>query len=182
MILKASFFFLFLGLALARYFIVGPAQLKLLSVNPCSEYSNLPMQLVIKTKMFNKTTQLFDGFLSLPMDVNENVTLYVKSSRIDKRKSQVNSFVINDAEACTSLTKYVGNLWIDFQSQIGMEPGVCPIKKGNYSAKNIYLDMNKLNVQMLLEGEFKSRVIFKNATKPIYCSDLTIQLAPKENK
>lgn len=87
-----------------------------------------------------------------------------------------------------------------------MEPGVCPIKKvrnyakylvgiqdlifskyvyilqGNYSAKNIYLDMNKLNVQMLLEGEFKSRVIFKNATKPIYCSDLTIQLAPKENK
>jgi hypothetical protein len=49
--------------------------LKLLSVNPCSEYSNLPMQLVIKTKMFNKTTQLFDGFLSLPMDVNENVTV-----------------------------------------------------------------------------------------------------------
>jgi hypothetical protein len=47
----------------------------------------------------------------------------------------VNSFVINDAEACTSLTKYVGNLWIDFQSQIGMEPGVCPIKKVRNFAK-----------------------------------------------
>lgn len=54
---------------------------------------------------------------------------------MDKHKTQVNSFVINDAEACNSLYKYVGDLWTSIQSQIGMEQGICPMKRVLFSAR-----------------------------------------------
>ncbi|XP_044256750.1 uncharacterized protein LOC123006381 [Tribolium madens] len=181
MILKIVLFSILLGLAFSRYFIVGPAQIKVLNVVPCAEYHNQTMQFMLKGHMYNKSTQLLDGFLGIPDDLDKSVTMYMKASRVDKHKTQVNSFVINDSEACTSLNKYVGDLWLNIQTQIGMEPGFCPIKKGNYSVKNLVLDLSKLNVQMILEGVFKTRIIFKNQTKPIYCGDFTIELSPKND-
>ncbi|KYB29852.1 hypothetical protein TcasGA2_TC031580 [Tribolium castaneum] len=181
MLLKILLFSILLGLTFSRYFIVGPAQVKILNVASCPEYPNQTMQFVLKGHMYNKSTQLLDGFLSIPDDLDKSTTIYLKASRIDKHKTQVNSFVINDSEACTALYKYVGDLWLNVQAQIGMEPGACPMKKGNYSVKNFVLDLTKLNVQMILEGVFKTRVIFKNQTKPIYCGDFTIELSPKSD-
>ncbi|KAJ3639638.1 hypothetical protein Zmor_002983 [Zophobas morio] len=138
------------------------------------------MQFIIKSRMFNESTQLLDAFWVLPVDLDENVTMSLKCSRIDKRKTQVNSFILNDVEACSTLQKYVGDLWTYIQSKIGMEPGVCPVKMGNYSTENMILDLTKLNVQMILEGRFRTRIFLKHLSKPLYCTDFTIELTPKK--
>lgn len=57
--------------------IVGPAQIRILKMEPCAEYKNLPMVTKIIPRMFNKTTQLIDGYLYTPIDLNDNVTVAI---------------------------------------------------------------------------------------------------------
>lgn len=88
-------------------------------------------------------------------------------------------YTIEDDNACKALNKYVGPLWYDIQRQIGMVPGKCPIKKGVYTSKNLYMDINKMNVKMFFKGKFKTRLRFMRYSRPIFCTDFVILLSEK---
>lgn len=90
-----------------------------------------------------------------------------------------NSYTIEDENACEALNKYVGGLWHDIESQIGILPSECPIKRGRYSGKNVYIDLTKMKIQMFLEGKFKTRIRFMKYSKAVFCKDFTLLLYPK---
>lgn len=105
--------------------------------------------------------------------------LSIRCSKWHNNRWINNFYTVEEDNACQALNRYIGEFWHDIESQIGMEKGVCPIKKGIYTSNNLYIDLNRLKIQMFLSGKFKSHVRFMRYSKPIFCKDFTILLHSK---
>ncbi|KAJ8926060.1 hypothetical protein NQ315_009915 [Exocentrus adspersus] len=175
MITRACVFLVVLTTCLCKYFINGPAKVVVMKAEDCKDVRNLSLRSSIRMHMFNRTTQVLDVNFSVPFDFDDSIGLSVKCNRIDKKQ---NPFVIDSRDACTALNNYVGDLWLDIQKNLDIPP-VCPIKKGFYSVKNLYLDLALLKVKTILEGLFYSRVIFKRDKTVLGCLDFDLKLEEK---
>nr|CAH7763064.1 unnamed protein product [Callosobruchus chinensis] len=155
---------------------MGPALVKFLNVKQCKEYEEGDFALRVRFHMYNKTTQLFDANLSMPFDLDETFRVILKCSRLDKKQSV---FTLEEKDLCHTLPKYVGDFFYDIERKAGAAVGVCPIKKGNYTIKDGYFDLDKFKIKMFLEGSFLTRLQFLKGTRTVGCLDYEIQLAPK---
>nr|CAI5823024.1 unnamed protein product [Callosobruchus analis] len=180
--------------------------------------------------MYNKTTQLVDANFSVPFDIDENLKLQMKYSRIDKKLIAV---AVIERDLCHELPKYFVDFLYDLERKAGIPVGVCPIRmitgpaslkilsanrckayedgdptatfrlhmynkttqlfdanfsvpfdldenvKGNYTLKNVYVDLNKFNVKILLEGSFYVRIVLWKGARTVGCMEFEIQLSPK---
>nr|CAI5865502.1 unnamed protein product [Callosobruchus analis] len=155
---------------------MGPASLKILSVKQCKTYEDGDLTATFRLHMYNKTIQLFDANFSVPFDIDENVKSQVKCSRFDKRQI---GLTVAERDLCHKLPKYFGSFFDDLERNAGIPVGVCPIKKGNYTLKNVYIDLERFKIKMFLEGSFHARLELSKRTRTLGCLDFGVQLSPK---
>nr|CAI5823021.1 unnamed protein product [Callosobruchus analis] len=140
----------------------------------CNAYEGGHLRATFRLHMYNKTTQLFDGNFSVPFDIDENIKM--KCSRTDKRQMAI---TLSESDLCHALPKYFGGFLYDLERKAGVPVGVCPIRKGNYTLKNVYFDLEKFKIKMFLEGRFQLRMEFSNGAGTVGCVESEVQLSPK---
>ncbi|XP_031356788.1 uncharacterized protein LOC116180800 [Photinus pyralis] len=105
-----------------------------------------------------------------PFDEKIGFTTSISSSADGARYTKL--FDIRDKYACKGANKYLGQFWYEIQQAAQYPPGVCPMPKRRYRARNHSLDFSKIALQTFPFGKLRIKIlVFENAAPEniFYC-------------
>lgn len=87
-----------------------------------------------------------------------------------------------EEDTCAAMKKYTSEMVEDMQKFIGMEPGKCPIAKGNYTVTDYPLDFGKVGIQTIPDGILRSEQVItdKKTGKVLLCAITEVENIPEE--
>ncbi|CAH1964505.1 unnamed protein product [Acanthoscelides obtectus] len=88
-------------------------------------------------------------------------------------------FALEEKDLCHTLPKYVGDFFYDMEKKAKMPVGICPIKRGNYTVENAFIDLEKFKIKMFLEGSFYAKLEFSKGPRTLGCMEDEFKLSPK---
>ncbi|XP_031355676.1 uncharacterized protein LOC116179995 [Photinus pyralis] len=95
----------------------------------------------------------FDAVFPKAMDETVGVLCDIETSLDEKVYAKL--FTIRERNCCASMHKYMGEFAYALEQSAGIAPGVCPIPKRKYRARNHYLDFSKISLQTFPFGHLR---------------------------
>nr|XP_022909497.1 uncharacterized protein LOC111420684 [Onthophagus taurus] len=143
--------------------IIGVGNFKVTKFEVCDPSYDYPLKVIYKFRKDDAGNQFLSGEGHFKVNFGEdsdfNISITMKQSQKDEYARLVSLY---DEDTCEALKKFVGPFFHDMQKASGVNPGTCPVPKGDYIMKDYKLDFSKISYQAIPEGIFRVEHTIKN--------------------